>query len=238
MDKEKIFIDNITIEVKRKKVKNINLRIGKDKIVTISANKKISLEKLKNFVEIKKDWIKENLNKIERYYEGREKLENIEYITGEKIKINGEQYILMVIESYKNKVEIEENVVYLYVADVLDYANKKKTMDKFIKRKALEAFEQSLNRILYLVRDYGIKRPEMKIRKMKSRWGSCNRQKNKITINLELIKFSKDCLDYVVLHELIHFLVAGHNKEFYNYLFLLMPDWKKRKKELKEQYMN
>lgn len=234
MAKEIICIDNIVIEVSRKKVKNINLKINKDKSITIFANSKISINKLEKLVNSKKDWIYKNLNKINIHHI---KSEPQEYINGEKINIRGMQYKLLVLENNKNKVEIEENIIYLYTKDINSYFDKKKIIDKFIKSKAIELFRESLDSMLNLIKPYEVNKPDMKIRKMKSRWGSCNRTKNKITINYELVKAPKDCLDYVVLHELIHFLVSGHNKAFYNYMTILMPDWKTRKKILHEQYI-
>ncbi|MDD2376685.1 MAG: SprT family zinc-dependent metalloprotease [Clostridia bacterium] len=234
MAKEIICIDNIVIEVKRKKIKNINLKVNKDKSITISANSKISIDKLKELVNFKKNWIYKNLNKIDIYHT---KHELQEYINGEEIKIQGMQYKLLVLENDKNKVEIEENVIYLYTSDISNYKKKKSIIDKFINNKAIELFEESLDSMLNIIRQYGVNKPDMKIRKMKSRWGSCNRAKKKITINYELVKAPKNCLEYVILHELIHFLVLGHNKIFYKYMTVLMPDWKVRKKILSEQYL-
>jgi predicted metal-dependent hydrolase len=70
---------------------------------------------------------------------------------------------------------------------------------------------------------------------MKARWGSCYRKDKVIILNLELIKAPKYCIDYVVLHELIHFKYKNHDNNFYTFLSSLMPDWKKRKKILDEE---
>jgi predicted metal-dependent hydrolase len=234
MTKELIYIDNMAIEVLRKRIKNINLRIGIDKRITISANSKIGIKKLEEFVKLKRNWINKNINKIESY---NKNVRNIEYISGEKIRIQENNYILNVIPSDKNKVQIKDNFINLYVTDITNYNKRKSTIDKFMMSKALELFEESLSKMLDVIKIYGVNRPIMKIRKMKSRWGSCNKIKNKITINYELIKVSKDCLEYVILHELIHFLVSGHNKLFYNYMSILMPDWKSRKKSLSEEHI-
>ena len=70
---------------------------------------------------------------------------------------------------------------------------------------------------------------------MKARWGSCHNKDKTILLNLELIKAPKYCIDYVVLHELIHFKYRNHDKKFYTFLTLLMPDWKRRKEILDEE---
>jgi len=237
MTKEIICIDNIIIEIKRKKVKNISLKINKDKTITISANNKIKIEKLKDIVNSKKDWILKNLDKIDIHQIKSGKNNPIEYITGEEIKLQGNQYKLLVLENKKNKIEIEENIIYLYTLDTTSYKEKKKILDKFFKIKAQELFENSLDKMLDVISIYNVAKPELKLRKMKSRWGSCNRTTKKITINYELVKAPQSCLEYVIIHELIHFLVAGHNKNFYNYMTILMPDWKTRKKLLNEQHL-
>lgn len=70
---------------------------------------------------------------------------------------------------------------------------------------------------------------------MKARWGSCIPEKQLILLNSELIKAPKLCIDYVVLHELIHFKYRNHDSNFYDFMTSLMPDWKQRKKILDDQ---
>lgn len=234
MFKEVIHIDNIDILVTRKTVKNINLRIKKDGTIIVSANKAINIKKLERFLLSKKDWITKNIEKNQKRESEIQKRKELEYINGEVFRIQGHKYIFMVISSDKNIIEIEENIIYLYTNKENDYDFKKKMFDKYIKNKAIELFEISLNEMMLLVKPFGVKKPKMKIRQMKSRWGTCNKTKEIITINLELLKLQKSCLDYVILHELIHFKVSGHNKEFYKYMELLMPDWKKQKTTLKQ----
>lgn len=237
MTNEKIYIDNICITVYRKRVKNINLRISRDGSVTISASIKTPLRKIEDFVTSKKDWIVTTVNKMKIYNEKNENVKEQEYITGDTVILQSKKYNLVVIQSNKNKAEIEDDTINLYTSNTADLNNKKKIIYKLMHVLAQVIFDESLNRMLDLVKSYNIKRPEMKIRKMRSRWGSCNRLRKKITMNLELIKVNKECLDYVMLHELIHFLVAGHNKLFYNYMTILMPDWKTRKKMLNESHI-
>ena len=67
---------------------------------------------------------------------------------------------------------------------------------------------------------------------MKTRWGSCNPTKGYINLNSELIKKSKECIEYVIFHELTHLIHIDHNKQFYNFLSVYMPNWKKRKEKL------
>ena len=86
-----------------------------------------------------------------------------------------------------------------------------------------------------MVEKYGINKPIIQIRLMRARWGSCIKLKNILLLNFELIKAPKFCLDYVVLHELIHFIHRSHDAEFYAFLTVLMPDWRIRKEILDEE---
>lgn len=85
------------------------------------------------------------------------------------------------------------------------------------------------------VEKYGIEKPEILIRTMRARWGSCTPEKKSILLNSELIKAPKFCIDYVVLHELIHFKYRNHDNDFYDFMTSLMPDWKQRKEILDEE---
>jgi len=73
------------------------------------------------------------------------------------------------------------------------------------------------------------------LRKMKTRWGSCTIDTGKIRINTRLVWYPPECLEYVVVHELCHLLEAGHNQRFWAYVERCLPDWKIRRKMLKEK---
>ena len=70
---------------------------------------------------------------------------------------------------------------------------------------------------------------------MKTRWGSCITSKGIIILNKDLIKAPKYCIKYVILHELIHMIYNKHSKEFYDFLYIFMPDWEERKRILDEE---
>ncbi|NLJ57732.1 MAG: M48 family metallopeptidase, partial [Tissierellia bacterium] len=125
--------------------------------------------------------------------------------------------------------------IYIYVKDKDNFNRKKKLFNNWINAKVNIHFNQSLERMYSLVKNYNIPRPKINIREMKLRWGSCHRENKIILLNTDLIKAPKHCIDYVVLHELIHFKYKNHDNRFYTFLTSLMPDWKKRKKILDEE---
>ena len=89
-----------------------------------------------------------------------------------------------------------------------------------------------------IIHHKNIKMPEIKVRKMKTRWGSCIPSKNKITLNIALIYVPKECMEYVVLHELVHFLEPNHGKRFYGIIEEYMTDYKEIRKKLNREYGN
>ena len=223
----------IFFELERKDVKNINLNIRPDMSIVVSANDNVPLDCIINFVKEKGSWILKNID----YFKGFEphKKYKLEYVSGESIKYLGRQYRLKVIEYEVEAVKYFRGYIYIYVRDKDNFKRKEKLFKEWLHEKAYFHFNQSLDRMYLLVKNHSIPRPEINIREMKLRWGSCHRENKAILLNSELIKAPKYCIDYVVLHELIHFKHKNHDNRFYTFLTSLMPDWEKRKKILDEE---
>lgn len=224
----------IKYEVLRKDVKNINLMVKPDMSVIVSVSDEVPIDFIKDFVNNKAHWIIKQQSYFKKVQ--TENLISKEYVSGETFKYLGKQYRLKVIQSYDYEgVKLYQGYFYLYIKDKNNVNKKQRLLEKWFKTKAQEIFDESLNNIYPLVEKYEVIKPSINIRKMKSRWGSCLTKKSLILLNLDLIIAPKYCIDYVVLHELIHFIHKGHNKEFYNLLTVLMPDWNKRKAILDEE---
>jgi len=216
----------IEFELERKNVKNINLRVKPDLRVLVSANERVPFYYIENYIKDKTPWI---LEKIQHFEKTRNTNAIREFVSGETVRYLGKQYRLRIEQADKEEAKFFQGYVYLYVKDKNDYNRKKRLFDRWVKQKAGHIFNESLERMYPKIKKYGIAKPVIVIRSMKTRWGSCSREKKKITLNSELIKAPKYCIDYIVLHELIHFRYRNHNQEFYNFLTALMPDWKQRK---------
>ena len=93
-------------------------------------------------------------------------------------------------------------------------------------------FTEILDEVYPAFIPYGIARPKLRIRTMKSCWGSCLVNKGIITLNRKLLMKHRECIEYVVVHELCHFIHPNHSKEFYKFMEQFMPDWKERKVRL------
>ncbi|MDQ2086069.1 SprT family zinc-dependent metalloprotease [Herbivorax sp. ANBcel31] len=236
MEKHKINYGGKTIEFElhRKNVKNINLNIKPDMTIAISAKKEVPLDYIQRFVEGKAPWILKNVSYFKNvqpeYVTGKD------YVSGETFKYLGKQYRLKVEETEDEEiVKYYQGFIYIYVNDKKDYKRKEKLLNNWFRRKAETNFNDSLNRVYPVIEKYGVKKPEIQIRTMKARWGSCLKGKNTILLNFELIKAPKFCIEYVVLHELIHFKYRNHDAKFYDFITSLMPDWKQRKEILDEE---
>ena len=105
-------------------------------------------------------------------------------------------------------------------------------LNKWYRKKALEVFKTHLNS-LHNSFEESIPYPKLKIRSMKTRWGVCNKKDNSITLNLDLIKKDPKYLNYVIIHELSHFVHFNHSKDFWNVVFKYCPRYKEIRKELK-----
>lgn len=236
MEKHSINYGNRTIEfeIQRKKVKNLNLNVRPDMTISVSANEKVPHEDILKFVKDKASWIIKNVNYFKDVQP--EHISDKEYVSGETFKYLGRQYRLVVEEVEKNEnVKLYQGYFYLYVKDKSNIVRKEKLMDNWFRNKADIIFNDSLDRVYPILEKYNINRPEIQIRTMKARWGSCLKDKGVILLNYELIKAPKLCIDYVVLHELIHFKYKNHDSNFYNFMTSLMPDWKQRKEILDEE---
>ena len=164
-----------------------------------------------------------------------------------KLINDNQKRIIKMINIQKKKKAKEEFFYYLGKKYDLVYLNKKGItfgdekvfvssdfdLDKWYKKEALKIFQIELDK-MYDAFIYKIPYPSLTIRKMKTRWGVCNVREHKVTLNLELIKKDIKYLDYVIVHELSHLLYANHSKDFWDCVGDNYPDYKKIRKELKQ----
>ncbi len=224
--------EDIPVFLTRKQVKNINLRIKSDLTVAVSAASNVPLQLIEELVRNKGGWI---LKHFERYSRRQHSSSDLAYQSGEKLKYLGHTYNLEVQPALqREEVLFDSENVYLLVRGGRSIGEREEMIEQWYREKAGVFFGQALDRIYPLLAGQGITKPDLKIRKMKSRWGSCSLKMKRITLNLELIKIPPALIDYVVLHELAHFVHQNHSKAFYDCLSGLMPDWKERRRCLKE----
>jgi predicted metal-dependent hydrolase len=220
-------LDDIEVNVVLKKIKNIHLSvyppIGH---VRISAPEKISMHMIRSYVISKLNWIRQQKKKLQS--QEREAIR--EYLDRESHYYNGKYYLLKIVETNAPpKIVLHHTQIEL---QVLPGSNKEK------KRTVLEAWyrqqlKQKVNELVSIwEKQIGVTVSEAMIRKMKTKWGSCSPHNSTIRINLELVKKPAECLEYVVVHELVHLLEPSHNHRFILLMDKHLPKWRFYRDEL------
>ena len=220
----------VTVKVLRKKIKNVHLKVFRSLDVTISVPQQVPDEWIDSFLLSRQKWIDDQITKYKRT-SGFNNLGDIR--NGSSIQLLGKDMRVLKEASLTNRVVVDEKRVYLYVTDAGNEDLIQNIFSKWWRKTAERVYKQEVDCYYEaVIRKYGIDKPQIAIKKMKTLWGSCTPQKNKITLNEYLLKANIRCIQYVVLHELTHLLYPNHNSDFYNFLTVHMPDWKERKKQL------
>ena len=220
----------ISYTLERKPVKNINLRIRPDNCVYVSAPKDVVAKMVDAFVVEKSAYILRALKKFKD--KNRETVSENKFVNGETVKFLGRNLRLKIKNASRSKVESDESYVTLYVKDVQDADLKKRVLETWLRKKCKDEITAICKKVYPQVKKYGIAFPEIQLREMVSRWGSCSPKKGFVTFNTALIAMPVSCIEYVVTHEFTHFLYPNHSKKFYQQLATFMPDWEERKKRL------
>lgn len=227
MDMKKLQLGDIVIEVEQKNIKNIHLRVYPPAgNVKISAPRRMDLNSIRVFAISRLDWIRKQQAKIMAQHREAPR----EYLSGESHYYNGQRYCLKVIEvEAPPRVELEPNTMVMYVRPGTDAEKKQAILDAWYRRHlkaALPGLIEKWEKALHVkVRAFGIK-------EMKTRWGSCNPTAQRIWLNLELVRRPPECLEYVVVHEMVHLLERKHNNIFKAYMDQYLPQWQFYKDEL------
>lgn len=228
MSTTKVIIGSVAVEVQFKPIKNLHLSVhppfGK---VTVSSPDFYDLEKIKIYLATKLGWIKREQKKILAQEREAEKL----YLTKESHQFFGKRYLLKVVEAKRLRIKLQHNKIILHALKDATVAQKQKTLYNFY-RKELRLKIEAL--VVIHAAKMEVHCPTFKIQKMKTKWGSCAAASNRLLFNIELAKKPMDCIEYIVIHELVHLLERKHNKNFILLMNILMPDWRVQKKILNE----
>lgn len=225
---EQITVNNIKVDLIRKDIKNIHLAVyppsGRVRIaVPLMTNE----DTIRLFVISKLGWIKRNQRKIDE----QERISPREYKQRESHYYLGKRFLLNIIESDLPPKVIIRNKTYIDLHIKPNTSTKKR--DKIL----TEWYRLELkNLVCPLTKKWekiiGVKVQEWKIKQMKTRWGACNIEKSRIWLNLELAKKPEECLEYIIVHEMIHLLEKNHNERFYFLMNKFLPNWKQRRTQL------
>lgn len=222
-----LIINDISIGLERKRIKNMYLKVQPpDGHVLITAPLRMSEEEIRGFVLTKLDWIVLQQERLRQRHTGSP----LNLVTGDEIYLWGQKYTLEVIpKAGRPKLNLAGDRLILSVPGDSTEEQRKKVLDLWYK-------EQLLSQIPFLIMKWekiiGVKAEGFTVRDMKTRWGTCNIRTRKICLSLQLARKKPECLEYVVVHELVHLLEHSHNSTFKAYLDRFLPEWRSIKKEM------
>ncbi len=226
----KISVGSVTIDVVRRDIKNIHLYIdppyGR---VWMSAPKWLAEKELRSFALSKLQWIKHHQERFIKL-----KLRQArKYISGESHYFLGKPYKLNVIHQSphsRDKVRIrDDRFLDLYVRKGSDRERRERILTEWYRKQLKDILPYFIEKWEERI---GVDADDWGVRRMKTKWGSCNVTAKRICLNLELVKKPPLCLEYILIHELVHFLEPSHNSRFKAFMDKFMPDWRIMEKEL------
>jgi hypothetical protein len=227
-EQHKITVSGLPVEIVRKNIKNLHLGVyppaGR---IRVAAPLSVSNEAVRLAVVGKLGWIK----KQQSHFEQQPRQSAREMVSGESHYLSGQRYRLRVyVTDGAAKVVIRNaSIIELHVRLGASIKTRQKVLMSWYRKQLKDAVPPLLQkwqkRLGVNVSAYGIKR-------MKTKWGTCNADANRIWINLELAKKSADCLEYVVVHELVHLLVRRHDDRFVEIMDRCLPRWRSLRAEL------
>lgn len=225
---EQLTISNIDIDVVRKNIKNIHLAVypptGR---VRIAAPLATNEDTIRLFIISKLAWIRRH----QRTFKGQERIPLRVYKQRESHYFQGKRYLLNIIEKDAlPKVALRtKTYIDLYVRPNTPAVKRHEVMTEWYRdelKKLIPAVIAKWETIL------SVRVNDWQVKQMKTKWGSCNIEQKRIWINLELAKKPEQCLEYIIVHEMVHLLERNHNDRFLYYMDTFLPNWNQLRTEL------
>lgn len=225
---EQIEVNGIRVDIVRKAIKNLHLGVyppgGR---VRVAAPEHLSDEAVRLAVVSRLGWIRRK----QETYAAQERQLAREMVTGESHFVQGRRYRLDVVEATgRQSVALRDGrTIELRVRPGASAAERDQLLQRWYRRLLRERVGDLVAKWEPVV---GVNVVEWGIKKMKTRWGTCNTDSKRIWINLELAKKSPACLEYIVVHELVHLIERRHNDHFRKLMDRHMPQWRIYRDEL------
>lgn len=222
-----IKLGDITLDVVQKDIKNIHLSVyppaGR---VRISAPLRMNLDTIRVFAISKLGWIKQQQKKLQE----QERETPREYLDRESHYVWGKRYLLKVVESDEAyAVELKHNEMHLRVRPGARDEKKQAIVEEWYREQIKKAIPSLIAKWEPLI---SMKVERFFVQKMKTKWGSCNPDSQSIRLNTDLAKKPPECLEYILVHEMVHLLEPTHNHRFMTLMDQLMPKWRFCRAEL------
>lgn len=220
----KVEIGSITMQLNRKAIKNLHISVlPPDGRVRVSAPESMTETAIRMAVISRIPWIKKQQSDFAK----QPRQSDREMVGGECHYLWGRRYRLNLIErSGKHEIKLGRGRLHLYVNPATTLENKALVLSSYYR----DALKARIAELLPVWEDkIGVTATDWGIKKMKTKWGSCNTQAKRIWLNLELAKKPPECLEYILVHELVHLLERNHNEQFKAHMDRLLPDWRERR---------
>lgn len=214
----------LTYDWEKKGVKNLNLRLRPDGTAAVSTPRRVTQAQVEAFLQDKADWIARA--------QARQKARRPAAQDSEVVVL-GRRLPVRVLPGERDEAHIGRDALTVCQRDPRDAVRRRELVRQELERAGRPVLEDSLRRMYELVRPLGVAFPVMTTRWAKTRWGSCSSGRGRISINKALIGVPPAGIDYVLLHELVHFLHPNHSPAFYARLASLMPDYRERERLLR-----
>lgn len=220
-------LGDIAVDVVLKDIKNVHLSVhpptGR---VRIAAPQRMNMDAIRLFAISKLGWIKQQQRKLHE----QERETPREYLERESHYVWGKRYLLSVVEvDEPPSVELKHNRMVLKTRPGTDEAKRQEIVEGWYRGQVKLA---TADLVAEWEPKIGVKVDGFYVRRMKTRWGSCNSQARTIRLNTDLAKKPRACLEYIVVHEMIHILEPTHSERFQAFMNQFMPDWKHRRQVL------
>ena len=217
-------LGDISVDVIQKDIKNIHLSVhpptGR---VRISAPQRMTLDTIRVFAVSKLAWIRQHQQKLR----AQDRETPREFLDRESHYVWGRRCLLRLIENAdRNEVILAHNRLVLSVRTGTAVEKRERLLDEWYRHRLSDAAGPVLRRWEKLI---GVGASRLYVQRMKTRWGSCNPKSKSIRLNSELAKKPPDCLEYIIVHELLHLIEPTHNRRFSQLLEQFLPDWQHRR---------
>lgn len=223
-----IKVRELPVEIVRKDIKNLHVGVyPPNGRVRVAAPLRLDDEAVRLAVISRLGWIRRQ----QRTFQQQDRQSEREMVTGESHFFQGRRYRLDVIQhDGRPSVVLPNNTTMeLRVRPGTNRERREAILQRWYRQRLREQLPELLRRWEPRV---GATVAETRIKRMKTRWGTCNREARRIWLNLELAKKPSSCLEYILVHEMIHFLERHHNDHFRTLMDELMPQWRLHREEL------
>jgi len=211
--------------------KTMEIAVHPDSTIVIKAPEQSDISLIEKKILKRAPWILKQVNYFKQF---TPKTPCRCYVNGETHLYLGKQYRLKLSEGFENSVKLSRGFFHITCKGETNPITVKKLLNIWYSKKAQMQFAESMDRCWQQCSGFGNDQPKLSIKRMKKRWGSLS-DRGTVTLNTDLIRAPKECIDYVVTHELCHIKYHDHGPEFYKLLDSVLPGWEKIKHRLELQ---